>query len=77
MWLTREENGCLYCYTKKPYKQTDLRLWVGDIWDCWWELNPELFPEVHWEDDEPTWIRMVYPDWVINSYSEVEDNVDC
>lgn len=60
MWITREENGLLRLYTKKPYR------YIGGIWripndgDCV-NISDEEYPQcksITWEDD-PIWVDLV------------------
>ena len=54
-WVARDDNGMLYLYLAKPRKSkwtwmTNIRPDVIDLI----ELSRELFPEVKWENEEPT-----------------------
>lgn len=54
-WVARDYDGSLYMFPDKPKKMSDY--WyapeVGYM-----KLNDSLFPEVKWEDEEPTEIRL-------------------
>lgn len=49
MWVVRDSIGRLWLCTKKPIK--DPVQWIdgGHIF----VIQPDAFPEVKWEDDEP------------------------
>ena len=55
MWIARDKNNCLFLYKSKPIKNLELN-------SLQWEtahldaliLDPDLFPSVKWEDNEPT-----------------------
>lgn len=51
-WVARDENGMLYLYLAKPKKNQSK--WLPNIRADYFEINRELFPEVKWEDEEPT-----------------------
>ena len=56
-WLGRDENNELWVYTLLPYK------FLGK-WECAhgymaMRINPNLFPEVQWSDEEPTKVKLV------------------
>jgi len=58
LWVARAKDNSLYLYESKPYKE-------GKYWEREYgssifynELNPEMFPSVKWEDDEPTRIEI-------------------
>lgn len=55
MWVTRDKDGSLYLYKNKPTEKTN------DSNPQWLTtsfyvigLDPDLFPSVKWEDNEPT-----------------------
>lgn len=55
MWAARDEDGTLYIYEEKPYKNIH-------VWNCdELEYFPiiELLPEVKWEDEEPTEVELI------------------
>ena len=51
-WVARDENGMLYLYLAKPRKNQSK--WLPNIRADYFEINRELFPEVKWEDEDPT-----------------------
>lgn len=51
-WVARDENGMLYLYLAPPRKYQ--RKWLPNIRSDYFDINRELFPEVKWEDEEPT-----------------------
>ena len=51
-WVARDENGMLYLYLAKPRKSQ--WAWMPNIRFDFVELSRESFPEVKWEDEEPT-----------------------
>ena len=52
-WLARDHNGFLGYYYSKPTKYDDW--WDNDgCKDFFGELDSTLFPNVKWEDEEPT-----------------------
>lgn len=60
MWIARDKDGRLFLFLEnKPEKS-------GDIWTNWCiaicEIDKELFPEVKWEDDEPTEVVLTLKD---------------
>ena len=59
MWLARDENGSLYFHGySKPKKDTWEGMWISDNYNPYL-INPELFPEVKWSDEEPTKVKLV------------------
>ena len=55
MWVARDKNNWLYLYTEKPEKGRNE--WDSD--EDTIEINSSLFPEVKWEDKEPTEVDIV------------------
>ena len=61
MYIARDKDGVLCVFFKKPVK--------SDIWErcqsCsdyphdYFKLDSSLFPEVKWEDEEPTKVELV------------------
>lgn len=45
MWIARDKNDCLFLYKSKPRETAYLDALI---------LDPDLFPSVKWEDNEPT-----------------------
>ena len=61
-YLTREENGFLYVYSQKPRKVNHpMEDELLCRWSCSYglidDVDKELFPNVHWEDEKPTSIE--------------------
>ena len=52
IWVARDKNGVLCLYKSKPFKDVLYELWDSSRNPT--ILNPDLFPSVKWEDDEPT-----------------------
>lgn len=50
-YVARDKSGDLFLYKEKPFKNTDYDLWSSSI--EYFGINPELFPNVKWEDEEP------------------------
>lgn len=55
-WVARDEDGMLYLYLAKPRKNQSK--WLPNIRFEFIELSRESFPEVKWEDEEPTEIEL-------------------
>lgn len=55
MWVAREKNDCLFLYKSKPIKNLELNSlqWETAYLDAL-ILDPDLFPSVKQEDNEPT-----------------------
>lgn len=51
-WVARDKDGLLYLYLAKPRKYQSK--WLPNIRFAYFDINRELFPEVKWEDEEPT-----------------------
>ena len=51
-WVARDKDGTLYLYLAKPRRHQSK--WVPNICADFAELSRESFPEVKWEDEEPT-----------------------
>ena len=51
-WVARDQDGMLYLYLAKPRKHQSK--WLPNIRCDYIELSRESFPEVKWEDEEPT-----------------------
>ena len=56
-WVARDEDGMLYLYLAKPRKHQSK--WLQNILFDFIELSRESFPEVKWEDEEPTEVTIV------------------
>ena len=58
MWVARDENGALYFHgISKPKKDTGEGMWISDNYNPY-PINPNLFPEVQWSDNEPTKVKL-------------------
>ena len=51
-WVARDKDGMLYLYLAEPRKSHSK--WLPNIRADYFEINRELFPEVKWEDEDPT-----------------------
>lgn len=51
-WVARDKDGLLYLYLAPPRKYQSK--WLPNIRADYFDINRELFPEVKWEDEEPT-----------------------
>ena len=59
-WIARDENMDLYIFFERPNKRfecLDLENAEG-MWGTNRELNKDLFPQVKWEDEEPTKVEL-------------------
>lgn len=58
MWIARDKNNllCLY-FNYKPQKNKVKLKWDNNIIPI--VIDSTLFPEVKWEDDEPTEVELV------------------
>ena len=54
LYLTRDRDGVLYASDGEPYKVEDLGFWDVQIIFDREPIQNDNFPEVKWEDDEPT-----------------------
>lgn len=56
-WVARDKNNVLCLFNDKPFKR--------DVeWDCGIHVEPMLieskfFPEIKWEDEEPTKVKLI------------------
>lgn len=61
-WIARDGNMSLYIFFEKPKKFEKYKCWDLENADGMWgtnkELNKDLFPQVKWEDDEPTKVEL-------------------
>lgn len=55
MWVARDKDNQLYLYRDKPTKgmASDTIVWLTTSFYVI-GLDPDLFPSVKWEDNEPT-----------------------
>ena len=56
MWIARDKSISLYLFEDKPYKNTDYNEWLSNGES--YSLDSSLFPEVQWDDEEPTEIEI-------------------
>ena len=47
-WIARDEDGTLWFFMNKPYCGN--RIWFCDD-GAFMQINPNLFPTLHWEDE--------------------------
>ena len=55
-WVARDENGRIFLYLAPPWKSQIE--WTPYICFNLVELSRESFPEVKWDDEEPTEVRI-------------------
>lgn len=57
-WLARDKDGSIWVWKVKPFKGKDI--WYNNISkDAFKLLDETLYPEIKWEDDEPTEAEMI------------------
>lgn len=58
MWIARDKDNELRIFENKPTKGAEywLSSWANNVYGT---LPDEYFPEVKWEDDEPTKVKLV------------------
>lgn len=57
-WVARDKDNTLCLYVTEPYRNGDKECWIPLDEDyTYFELPPELFPQVHWMD-EPIEVRI-------------------
>jgi hypothetical protein len=56
-WVARDKSGLLIVGTQKPIKENKFGIWAGFAEHM--EINPQLFPQVKWEDEEPTKVELL------------------
>ena len=56
MYIARDKDGDLYLYRERPVKHDKKENWqpCSDNPHDFYKLDSSLFPEVKWEDEEPT-----------------------
>ena len=61
-WIARDGNMSLYIFFERPKKFEKYKFWdlenAEGIWGTNKELNKDLFPQVKWEDSEPTKVEL-------------------
>lgn len=53
LWVARDKSGDLYLFAYKPIKNNEVWYCTTDEMEYYFKLNPDLFPNVKWEDEEP------------------------
>lgn len=61
MYIVRDKDGTLYVFFNKPVKSDIWKIWQSriDYPRDYFKLDSSLFPEVKWEDEEPTEVELV------------------
>lgn len=61
MYVARDKDGTLCVFFSKPVKDYMVKSWksVSLYLRDYFELDSSLFPEVSWEDEEPTEVELV------------------
>ena len=61
-WIARDGNMGLYIFFERPKKDKRFGCWdlenAEGMWGTNKELNKDLFPQVKWEDGEPTKVEL-------------------
>lgn len=61
-WIARDGNMSLYVFFERPKKFEKYKCWdlenTEGMWGTYKELNKDLFPQVKWEDSEPTKVKL-------------------
>lgn len=53
MWVAGDKSNRLFLFRNKPEKVLGAYVWIISGPSAF-EINPDLFPSVKWEDKEPT-----------------------
>lgn len=57
-WLARDDDSSLYLYFRDcPIKKENIGIWYNQSGECI-NLDVDSFPEVKWEDNDPTEVEM-------------------
>lgn len=59
MYVARDKGGDLYLFQTRPRKSDKLNIWIEECIYKTIKLDSSLFPEVSWEDEEPTEVELV------------------
>lgn len=59
MYVARDKDGSLYLFQTRPEKRDKRNIWLEKCINTMIKLDPSLFPEVKWEDEEPTEVELV------------------
>ena len=86
MWIARDEDGTLCLFNDKPHKEEENHEWLNyiDEINTYMFLDSSLFPEVQWNDEEPTKVELVIKNqqtqfdkvYVIKNKSYEVDDID-
>ena len=57
LYVARDKNGMLYLYTDEAIKRDDC--WICSYSENMVEIDNKLFPNVKWEDNEPTEVELI------------------
>lgn len=60
-WVVRNKSGMLFVYTRKPVKGKSCEAWcleAGELHGVRIEMDVKKFPQVKWEDEEPTKVEL-------------------
>ena len=59
-WIARDKSGILFMYTRKPLKGKSCEAWYLDTEKpgVGIEMDVNKFPQVKWEDEEPTKVEL-------------------
>lgn len=55
-WVARDENGDLFMYSTKPFRDKTTELWFGGL--TMMTPSNDLFPDITW-DDEPIKVELI------------------
>ena len=58
MYVARDKSGDLYLYIGGAPVKDNKKIWTVNSNANYYELNPNLFPEVKWTDEKPTKVRL-------------------
>lgn len=59
MYIARDKDGSLYLFRTRPAKYDKQNIWLEKPMNSMIKLDSSLFPEVKWEDEEPTEVLLV------------------
>lgn len=83
MWVARNQDNSLFLFNKKPSKNLRRKRWLP-LNINFTEIDSSLFPEVKWQDKEPTEVELVIKNkqtqsdkvYVIKNKSYEVDDID-
>lgn len=60
-WIARDKNNQLFCFFQKPHKSKYYNVWecIEGCYSDNQEIDSNLFPQVKWEDEEPTKVELI------------------